>query len=563
MFLGREAARPIPREHDMNTRSRFALTALAAIALAAASCGKQPDPAQQAWWSHVAYLASDSLEGRNTGTLGYRKAATYVAEQFEKYGARPGAGDSYFQSIDFISRRIREDESSLELLRNGVTQPIVMGEEATISMSLDPAPEVEAPLVFAGYAMHVPGADYDDLQGLDLQGRIVVYISGGPKSIDAPLRAHAQSSEERWKALRERGAVGLLSLHNPHKADVPWERAVKRRFEPRLTMAEDALNKMPGLQFAGSLNGGKVAHWFEGTGHTLEEVLDLATREEPLPRFPLPGILRAKVAFDEAPLSSDNVVGIIPGTDPEVMDEYVVLTGHLDHLGVGGAVDGDSIYNGAMDNAAGIATMIEIAKMAQVRGARPRRSLMLLAVTAEEKGLLGSRHFAAHPTVPAEGIVANVNMDMYLPIVPFEWLTVYGRGESDLGDWIVPHAQKQGARVQDDPEPHRRIFIRSDQYNFILMGVPALFCKIGFDPGTPAEQAFKDWTKNRYHAPSDDLEQPVDMAAAVAFTEMLYDFCMDIADRDERPQWKEDSFFRRFAVEAGRVAAAEEGASGP
>jgi hypothetical protein len=536
----------------MKIRTGFVAATLIAIPVLAASCGRGPTAEQRAWWSHVEYLASDSLEGRNTGSEGYRKAAEYVAGEFEKAGAQPGAGESFLQPVEFISRRIREHESSLELIRNGVAQPIVLGDEATISVSLEPTREIEAPLVFAGYAMSVPEAGYDDLEGLDLQGRIVVYISGGPSSIDAPLRAHAQSSEERWKALHARGARGLLSLSNPNKEDVPWERSVKRRFEARLTMADPALNKTPGLEFSASLNGAKAARWFEGSGHTVEELLDLATREEPLPRFPLVGLLRARVSFDQAPLRSDNVVGIIPGTDPELRNQYVVLSGHLDHLGVGGAVDGDSIYNGAMDNASGIATMIEIAKMAKARGVAPRRSLVLLAVTGEEKGLLGSRHFAAHPTVPSNGIVANVNMDMYLPIVSFEILTVYGRKESDLGDWIGPIAERHGVRVQDDPEPHRRIFIRSDQYNFILEGIPALSFKVGFEKGTPEDSVFANWTKQRYHAPSDDLDQPVDLAAAVKFTAMLHDFCMDLANRDESPRWKEDSFFRRFAVAAGR-----------
>lgn len=534
-----------------------ACVVLALAAVFTPSCARvtTEDAAQKAWWSHIQYLASDSLEGRNTGSEGYRKAADYVAAEFRKAGALPGAGDGFRQPVEFVSRRIRESESSLELVRGGNARPIELGEEATISMSLDPTAEIEAPLVFAGYAMSVPEVGYDDLEGLDLHGAIVVYISGGPGSMDAALRAHAQSSEERWRALHAAGARGTMVISNPKREDVPWSRSSKRRLEARMTLAEEALDKTPGLEFSGAINGEHAARWLEGTGHTADELFDLAIREERLPRFPLKGRLRAKVAFEEAPATSDNVVGIIPGTDPALMDEYVVLSGHLDHLGVGGAVDGDSIYNGAMDNASGIASLIEIAKMAKARGARPRRSLVLLAVCGEEKGLLGSRHFAAHPTVPGDYIVADVNMDMFLPIVPFDILTVYGRRESDLGDWIVPIAERHGARVQDDPEPHRRIFIRSDQYNFILQGVPALSFKIGFEKGTPEDTLFANWTKQRYHAPSDDVQQPVDLAAAVAFTEMLYDFSMDIANRDERPQWKDDSFFRRFAVSAGRIAA--------
>jgi hypothetical protein len=529
----------------------------AALAPSCVRAPAAPSADAAAWWAHVEVLAADGMEGRDTGSEGYRRAAEYVAGQFEAYGAAPGAGDGYLQPVGFQSRALREVECRLERVVDGVAEIIPLGDEATISVGLVPAESIDAPLAFVGYGMSIPEIGYDDLDGVDLHGRIAVYISGGPASIDAALRAHAQSSEERWKALKAAGARGMINVSNPLKEDVPWERGVKNRFQPRLTPAEPALHKQPGLEFAASLNGERAARWFEGTGITLDTLLALATREERLPAFEMPGRVRGTVRFDQKDIVCHNVVGIIPGSDPALKDEYIVLSGHLDGYGIGAAVDGDSIYNGAMDNASGIATMIEIARMAKEKGAKPRRSLVLLAVTGEEKGLLGSRHYAFHPTVPGNSIVANVNMDMYMPIVPFELLTIYGRKESDLGDWIVPFAEKYGAAIQDDPEPHRRIFIRSDQYNFILAGVPSLSFKIGFEKDSPGDRAFNDWLKRRYHAPSDDLDQPVDREAAVAVTRMLYDFCMDLADRDARPRWKDDSFFKRF--ERAPVAAATGG----
>ncbi len=536
----------------MNARP-FALTAvLAVLFLGVLSCTRKPSAEGEAWWAHVRYLASDSLEGRNTGSEGYRRAADYVADQFRQAGALPGADGGYLQPVDVITRKVREAECRLELIRNGEAQPVVLGDEAAISTRLESAADIEAPVVFAGYAISAPRAGYDDLDGLDLEGAIVAYISGGPASLPGPIRAHTQSIAERWKALRARGARGLLRITNPAKSDVPWERGAKRRLAASMTLADPALDETPGLEFAATLNGERSERWFEGSGHTLQELLDLASREQPLPRFPLDARLRAHVAFDRGTAESPNVVAIVPGSDPGLKNTYVVLSAHLDHLGVGGAVAGDSIYNGAMDNAAGVASLIEIAKMAKARGVKLRRSLLLLAVTGEEKGELGSRYFAAHPTVPIGRIAADLNLDMFLPIVPFRILTVYGLRESDLGDWIVPVAEKHGVRVQDDPEPERRIFVRSDQYSFIRQGVPALSFKIGFVKGSREAKVFADWTKQRYHAPSDDVNQPVNLDAAAGFTEMLYDFAIDVADRDVPPRWKETSFFRRYSDEAGR-----------
>jgi Zn-dependent M28 family amino/carboxypeptidase len=247
-------------------------------------------------------------------------------------------------------------------------------------------------------------------------------------------------------------------------------------------------------------------------------------------------------------LKSENVVGVIRGRDPALRDQYVAFTAHWDHFGIGPAVNGDSIYNGAMDNAAGIATLIEAA--GTVAAAKPRRSVLLVAVTAEEKGLLGSRYFALNPTVPREAIVANVNMDMFLPLFPLKSLMVLGLDESDLGDDVRAVAQEMGIGVRPDPQPQRNRFIRSDQYSFIRQGVPALALKVGFEPGSPDEKIEAEWTRERYHAPSDDLAQPIDRGAAAGFTEAIGRLSLRIAGRGTRPAWRDASFFRRFAAPA-------------
>jgi Zn-dependent M28 family amino/carboxypeptidase len=243
-------------------------------------------------------------------------------------------------------------------------------------------------------------------------------------------------------------------------------------------------------------------------------------------------------------VKSENLVGVLPGSDPLLKKEYVVVSAHLDHLGIGEPVKGDRIYNGAMDDASGDASLIEIARA--MKASKPKRSILFLSVTAEEKGELGSQYFAAHPTVSGP-IVADINMDMYLPLFPLKYLEVQGLGESTLGDDVRAVAGEAGVQIQADKEPEHNRFIRSDQYSFIKKGVPSLAFKFGWLPDTPEAKTFKAWYAERYHGPADDLSQPVDLAAAAQFNNILAKLALRVADADQRPSWKADSFFRRFA----------------
>jgi Zn-dependent M28 family amino/carboxypeptidase len=266
-----------------------------------------------------------------------------------------------------------------------------------------------------------------------------------------------------------------------------------------------------------------------------------------LPRFPLNIRFQATERVKTFQVASQNVIAMLPGSDPVLKDQYVVFGAHLDHLGVGAPINGDSIYNGAMDDGSGIASLIEIATIAKAEGLRPKRSLLFVAVTGEEKGLLGSEYFTAAPTVPLENIVADINMDMYLPLYPLKYLQVMGLEESTLGADIRAVCRRAGVVVQPDPEPQRNLFIRSDQYNFVRHGIPALTFKFGYTPGSPEEKVAKDWLHDRYHAPSDDLNQPVDQEAAARYNRLMLDVGMRVANANEKPHWNSDSFFRRFA----------------
>jgi hypothetical protein len=548
----------------MEVRS-LTLAAVAAVAAMAAFLGsnvaaQKASPEVQRWWAHVQFLADDSLEGRNTGSEGHRKAAAYVADRFKQAGLEPAGTSGYLQPVAFVSRKIVEAESSLALARNGVAEPVELGPEAAISMRTPTAPEVDAPLVFAGYGLTIPEAQHDDFAELDVRGKIVVLLTGSPAGVPGPLSAHYQSADVRAANLKRVGAIGTVTIANPRTTDVPWDRSTLARLQPAMSLASASgaagsagsagaagAATDSELKIALTVNPARAERWFAGSGHTFAELLAIADAGKALPRFALQGSLRAKVKVETTQLSSDNVAAKLTGSDPTLKNEYVVLTAHLDHLGVGGAINGDRIYNGAMDNASGIATLIETAAAMAKQAARPKRSVLFVAVTAEEKGLLGSRYFATHPTVSAEAIVANINMDMFLPLYPFKILTVFGLDESDLGATARTVAASMGLAVQGDPEPARNRFIRSDQYSFIRQGIPALALKVGYEPGSPQAAIAAAWTKERYHAPSDDLQQPVDLEAAAGFTSLLGKLADAVANQPQRPRWNTDSFFKRFA----------------
>jgi Zn-dependent M28 family amino/carboxypeptidase len=505
----------------------------------------------QSWWGHVKVLADDNLEGRETGSEGLRQAERYIVEQVKKdglqaAGSQESGGTSFYQPVKFESRRIVEKDSSLALVRNGKDEPLILGEDALFSTRVDLAPEVAAPLVFVGYGLTIPEKNYDDLAGLDLKDKVVVIVSGSPADMPPPLASHYQSSAERWKALRKAGAIGVIALPNPAAMDIPWSRMALSRTQPSMGLADPQLNETVGEKFVVVFNPAKAEMLFAGSAHTFQEVADLAKDRKPLPRFPLSVSVKAKTTVEKKEVESANVIAKWQGSDAKLAREYVVLSAHIDHLGIGEPINGDSIYNGAMDNASGSALLLDIASSLKTWPGSFKRSLLFVWVTGEEKGLLGSRYFTANPTVDPKSMVANVNVDMFLPIVPLKLLTVYGMAESDLGDMARRVAESEGVGVQPDPEPLRNIFIRSDQYNFVRRGIPAL--AMGVAPTTPEEkQLFKDWLTHRYHAPSDDLNQPVDLAAAGKYEDIVRELLMKIADTPQRPQWKADSFFRRYA----------------
>jgi hypothetical protein len=438
-------------------------------------------------------------------------------------------------------------------------------------------------MVFVGHAFVIPESKVDDLKGLDLHGKIAVYMSGGTvPGVPGNLMSHYQSPTERWAALKRAGAIGIATVQAPPQggrggggngggngagsqppntdnadaANTPAGGARGGRgggrggAPPSIVLADAALVETSGQQVSVTITVRGAEKFFEGSGHTLDELQKLAKANEPLPTFELKGTLRSRAAMTREPVDSENVVGVLPGSDAKLKDEYVVMSAHLDHLGVGRAVNGDNIYNGAMDDASGVASVIEIARLMKESGVKLKRSVIFLTVTGEEKGELGSRYFAAHPTVAASSIVADINLDMFLPLYALKVIEVQGLTESTLGDQVRDAAADLGVKVQPDQEPEQNRFIRSDQYSFIRQGVPALAFKFGYEPGSPDEKTRRDWVRDVYHKPNDDLNQPVDAAAAAQFNHVIANLLQRVANNTARPEWYKDSFFKRFAKPA-------------
>ncbi|MBI4906215.1 MAG: M28 family peptidase [Acidobacteria bacterium] len=514
-------------------RRRLFLSALTAAGLHAES------PAAKRWWSHVAYLADDQRQGRDTGSPGFLDAARYLSAEFERAGLRAAGSNGYFQPVRLVSNSLDESHSSAELVSGDRTGPLRLGEDVYFSLRGNLLPQLDAPLVFAGYGFAVPEHDYDELRGLDLKGKVAVYLTGGPNHLPGPLVSHNQSSEVRWARLKAAGAVGVAVIGNPRAADIPWERQKLSRLQPsmKLTGVE---SDGPGVHL---IINPAFANNILPPDHPLSSLLDDANHNRPLPKFEIPAKLRVRQSLRTAPVESMNVIGMKRGAS--LPDEYLVVSAHLDHVGVNANLKGDQIFNGAMDNASGIATMIEMA--ARLKNKRLNRSVLFVAVTGEEKGLLGSKYFATSPTVPKSSIIANLNFDMFLPLFPLKRVILYGKDESTLGDTAGRVAGSMGITPMADPEPRRNTFIRSDQYSFIQQGIPALSFKLGYEPNSNEERIFKAWLRERYHSVTDDLAQPVDKEAAARFTKLMTAIVTSVANDAERPRWKDNSFFRRFA----------------
>jgi hypothetical protein len=537
------------------------LACFAALSASAQGLAQVPAPAEpqfsaDAFRAHVAFLSDDLLEGRQTGSRGYDVAARYVATQFEALGLRPGGPEGrWLQPIEFL----RYQNSGTPTLAIG-GRTYSHGRE--ILMRPNPAPgayAVEAPMIFAGYGLDAPGHGFQDYARIDVRGKIVVVLDGYPAGTPSDVGAHLES--EKGRMAHDHGALGMIVIRTrADAARVPWARMARFGGRPRHTFVEPDGQPSPrtGLGFLASVNEEVAVTLFEGSGHSLETIQDaIAADATHHPRgFALRPTARVSRDGEGTRYHSANVLAVLPGSDPALAGEYVLMMAHLDHLGLreprpDDAADADRINNGAMDNATGVATLIEAARQMVRDGNRPRRPILFAAVTGEEIGLLGAEYLARH--LPLEGrIVSVVNLDMPILTYDFQDVIAFGAEHSTMGAAVERAAARMGVRLIPDPLPEEGLFTRSDHYEFVRLGVPSVFLMTGF--GGEGRARFTHFLENEYHSPRDDLTQAFHWQAGARFAQLNYLIAREIADAPSAPLWYADSIFRGERPGAARPA---------
>lgn len=498
----------------------------------------------------VRWLADDAREGREAGSRGYRQAADYVAARMAGMGLTPAGVDGWFQDARLLSARPVLDASAMSVTGpDGRTRTLKHLDDFRVFPSLEASEfDITAPAVFVGYGVHAPEMGYDDYAGLDAAGKIVVAFNGAPNSLDSEHRAHFGNRSVKQDAAAAHGAIGIISLYTAAAEErFPWERFIANPQYAAMTwLWPDGRADVsgPGLKGRATLNPESSEILFQGAPKSYADVRAEADAEGGAPKgFDLAVTVTMAGAIEREEVSSPNVIGVIPGADQVLKNEYVVLTAHLDHIGINErlAAEGkDGVNNGAMDNALGVAVMLESARRL-LQGERPARSILIVAVTGEEKGLLGSDYFAHFPTVPKDALVADINLDMPVMLYSFTDIVAYGGERSTLGDNVRAAAAKMGVDVSPDPVPQLGIFTRSDHYRFVEQGVPSIFLWPGLANG--GEQKFDDFMKNHYHQPSDDASLPILYEDVARFAELNVLIAREVANAPERPRWNEGDFF--------------------
>ena len=497
------------------------------------------------------FLSEDLLEGRGTGTRGHELAAKYMAAQFEQIGLQPwGDAGTYFQNVPFKASRPDAEKTTLTLVRGGKEEKFEFRKDF-ISRG-DPGrteSSVEAEVVFVGDGVTAPEQGYDDYKGVEVKGKIVAMLPEAP-NFETSLKAHYSSSEVKLATAAAHGAVGVILLNDPvYEKLYSYAEQVRDLAWPQLNWLDGQgrpNDYYPQLKGGVFLNLAAVKRFFAGTGHSADEVY-AAMKAGKTQSFATGITAKIHNVTKLEDVKSPNIVAKLEGSDAVLKDEYVVYTSHLDHLGIGEPVNGDKIYNGALDNASGSACLLEVARAFQRMSVRPRRSILFVSVTAEEAGLLGSDYFAHYPTVAKSAIVANVNMDEDQMLWPLRDIIPFGAEHSSLDDVVHEAAQRMHLGISPDPMPDEVIFIRSDQYSFVKQGIPAVFPVPGFksdDPKIDPAKIFAQWEATRYHQVGDDMNQPgLDFEEAARFARFNWLVGYMVAQKTERPVWKKGDFF--------------------
>ena len=534
------------------------LMSAAALVVAACSGQSEAPPVTQQFSADrikadVAFLADDKMEGRFTGSPGYMAAAKYVSDQFAAIGLKPGNNGGWYQQVPFAESTRKQDAPSFIRIGdrefpNGVD--VVMTPNGAF-----PDQSIDAEAVFVGYGIDGPEIGANDYAGLDVRGKIAVVLYPFPKG--APSETAAHMLNEKAAMAKKHGAIGLMSIHTPLREKVvKWELMGDRANQPDVKwIGDDGRPRYPGPNIPVSATLGPKASeaLFEGEATSLTQIYAEMDKEGGKPKgFPLKKKLQIERHSNVRRMQSPNVIGLIEGSDPALKNEYIVLSAHLDHLGRVKAENGDDIANGVMDNAMGVATLLEVARAFSKDGKRPKRSIVFAALTGEEQGLLGAEYLAMHPVVGGGKVVGVVNLDMPIVTYDFQDLVAYGADHSTISQAVARVAQAEGIKLTPDPAPEQVSFVRTDHYPFVKAGIPAVSLDLG--PAGPGTKATEDFIANNYHRVSDDMKLPINWAGAARFAKINYLVARDLADGATEPRWyKGDYFGEQFAKRAAKA----------
>lgn len=520
------------------------------------------NPDEQRIADDVNYLADDRLEGRETGTRGYDLAAEYSAKRFREIGLQP-AGDNgtYFHNVPLLKATREADGAALTVKRNGRTIELRFREQFLPALNFNTAEHaIEAPAVFVGQGVFAPELKHDDFAGLDVRGKIAVLFSGAPARFDNDRRAFYSASREKLRTLAKRGAVGAVFVNTPEdEARAPWVRGADnwQRSGMRLRDADGkGIGTFPELRASANVSTA-AADLIFADGPQPAAALFKAAADGTLKGFALPGTLSLAARTKIESVESRNVVAKLAGSDAALAAEHIVYTAHLDHIGIGAPVKDaagveDRIYNGALDNALGVSILFEAARILHQQKAAPKRSLLFIALTAEEKGLLGAEWFVSHPTVPAASLIANINMDMPVLLAPSKDVVPIGIEHSTLKSALETAAKELGVTLSPDQFPEEVAFVRSDQYAFIRAGIPAVYLNggtVSVDGVRDPKLALRKFLREHYHQPSDEATLPIAYGDALRLAKLNARIGQLVGDAAERPKWNDGDFFaQKFAT---------------
>jgi Zn-dependent M28 family amino/carboxypeptidase len=502
--------------------------------------------------SHLRFLSDDLLEGRDTGARGHEIASLYIAAEFEKYGLTPAGDDgTYMQRINFVQANI--EQSSIKLSLKGSQGDVTLSYPKQFLTYPNPVEEktrMAGKLVFVGYGIIAPELQHDDYQGIDVKGKVVVTLSGKPRSFPSEEGAHFGSSSEKFRHASENGAVGFITISTPTAEKVrPYQNLLNFLHTPAVRWLDKDGNPSgvyPQIKGSAYFSKETAEFIFEDAELNLKQIYAMLEKDESPKGFDLSLDIQLASTSTHKSISSPNVAAILEGSDPSLKNDYVVYSAHSDHIGFAKTVKKDKINNGAMDNASGTSVLMETARLFSQLDVSPKRSILFLAVTGEEKGLLGSDYYAQNPTVPTGSMVANVNLDM--PILTYEFADVieFGANHSDMKNSVAKAAKKIGLELSPDPMPEQALFTRSDHYSFVKQGIPSVFLVPGFksaDPEIDGSIQFSQFLKTNYHKPGDDFSQDFNWKAATKFAEVNYHIGLTLANQAQRSSWNKDDFF--------------------